>query len=77
MQSLSGPGRYPDERRQIRIGQFTSLSGDTRVLGLACNKGIQLAVHEINQQGGIQNHLLDLETVDDSTPVGEFGSGSV
>jgi branched-chain amino acid transport system substrate-binding protein len=53
----------------IRIGALTSLTGNFTPWGLGVRDGMQLAVNEINDAGGVDGRMLELVVVDDeSTP---------
>lgn len=49
----------------IKIGGIFPLSGDVAVYGVECKKGIDLAIEEINAQGGVLGKKLSLVSEDD------------
>lgn len=49
----------------IRIGEYDALTGDIATFGQTTHEGIQLAVEEINQAGGIKGKPIKLFTEDD------------
>jgi branched-chain amino acid transport system substrate-binding protein len=49
----------------VRIGEFGALTGDTATFGTTTHEGVQLAVDEINNGGGIKGKLIKLTTEDD------------
>lgn len=51
--------------KEIRMGAFLSLSGPQKVFAQSAKSGIELAIHEINQQGGIKGIPIRLITYDD------------
>ena len=48
----------------IRIGYLPALTGPSSSTGIGINRGIQLAVQEINAAGGVNGRLLELITRD-------------
>jgi branched-chain amino acid transport system substrate-binding protein len=56
---------------EIRIGEFSSLSGSNAPFGKAVHSGIQLAVDEANLQGGIGGRKVRLVSYDDRGEPGE------
>lgn len=48
----------------IPIGHFASMTGDQATFGQATDRGIRLAIEEINAAGGIKNRPLELITMD-------------
>jgi branched-chain amino acid transport system substrate-binding protein len=59
----------------IRIGALTSLTGPFTPWGLQVRDGMQLAVDEINEGGGVDGRLLELEVVDDQSNPDEGVAG--
>jgi branched-chain amino acid transport system substrate-binding protein len=49
----------------IYLGQSAVMTGPTQSLGLEARKGIEIALAEINQKGGIQGRMLMLKSLDD------------
>jgi branched-chain amino acid transport system substrate-binding protein len=48
----------------IKIGEYGSMTGSEATFGQSTHKGIQLAIEEINQTGGIQGKKIELISVD-------------
>jgi branched-chain amino acid transport system substrate-binding protein len=59
----------------ITIGALTSLNGPFTPWGLQVRDGMQLAVDEINADGGVDGRDLELEVVDDQSDPEEGSSG--
>jgi len=59
----------------INIGTLTSLSGPFTPWGLQVRDGMQLAVDEINADGGVDGRPLELTVVDDQSDPDEGTSG--
>jgi branched-chain amino acid transport system substrate-binding protein len=55
----------------IKIGEFGSLSGDNASFGTSQNNGVQMAVEEINANGGVLGKKVDLTVEDNMTKQGE------
>jgi branched-chain amino acid transport system substrate-binding protein len=55
----------------IKIGEFGSLTGDNASFGISQNNGVQLAVQEINDAGGVLGKKIDLTLEDNQTKQGE------
>jgi branched-chain amino acid transport system substrate-binding protein len=55
----------------IKIGEFGSLTGDNASYGVSQNQGIQMAVEEINNSGGVLGKKLDLTVEDNQTKQGQ------
>jgi len=49
----------------IRIGHFASMTGDTASFGQSADRGMRLAMDEINSSGGVLGRKLELITEDD------------
>jgi branched-chain amino acid transport system substrate-binding protein len=59
----------------IRIGMLTSLTGNFTPWGVQVRGGMQLAVNEVNQAGGVNGRKLELVTADDQSKAEEGGRG--
>ncbi|HEY3862925.1 MAG TPA: ABC transporter substrate-binding protein [Verrucomicrobiae bacterium] len=55
----------------IKIGEFASLTGKEATFGQMSHDGTELAVQEINDQGGVLGRKLQLLTEDDQSKQGE------
>ena len=55
----------------IRIGALTSLTGNFTPWGVQVRDGMQLAVNEINQAGGVDGRQLELVVADDQSQAEE------
>jgi branched-chain amino acid transport system substrate-binding protein len=69
---VEAPAEETDEGGQpsgepIMIGALTSITGNFAPWGLQVRDGMQLAVDEINADGGVDGRPLELEVVDDQT----------
>src|SRR5262249_40549105 len=51
-------------KEPIRVGYLPALTGPSSSTGIGINRGIQLAVQEINAAGGIDGRQLELITRD-------------
>src|SRR5688572_11996903 len=49
----------------IPIGHINSMSGPEASFGIGSNRGVQLAVKEVNETGGIRGKLVKLYSLDD------------
>jgi branched-chain amino acid transport system substrate-binding protein len=59
----------------IRIGALTSLTGNFAPWGLQVRDGMQLAVDELNEEGGVDGRQLELVVVDDQSDADAGASG--
>jgi branched-chain amino acid transport system substrate-binding protein len=59
---------------EIVIGHFGSITGSEATFGISTDRGIQLAIEEINAAGGIQGKKIRLITYDDKGDAREAGS---
>ncbi len=50
---------------EIAIGEFDSMTGSDATFGLSSNKGVRLAIDEINAAGGVKGKKLALTAMDD------------
>ena len=55
-----------EEKNVIKIGSSGPLSGEASIYGQAVKKGLELAVEEINQAGGVNvnGEMMDFEIID-------------
>ncbi|MFQ5401480.1 MAG: ABC transporter substrate-binding protein [Anaerolineae bacterium] len=58
----------PTTTQPIRIGALYALSGAAAAYGLSAQCGLELAVEEINETGGILNRPVTIELEDEGTP---------
>ncbi len=65
-----------EEPKEIKIGVILSLSGDLAPIGQMVQKGIELAVEEINLIGGVDNSKLKLIFFDDKSETAESSKGA-
>jgi branched-chain amino acid transport system substrate-binding protein len=63
-------------RDAIRVGHFASLTGDTATFGQSADRGMQLAIQEINAAGGVLGRPLSLITEDDRSVTEEARSAA-
>src|ERR1700686_798640 len=59
----------------IRIGYLPALTGPSSSTGIGINRGIQLAVQEINAAGGVNGRQLELITRDTQSEPTKAGNG--
>jgi branched-chain amino acid transport system substrate-binding protein len=59
----------------IRVGALTSLTGNFTPWGVQVRGGMQLAVNEINQAGGVDGRKLELVVADDQSKAEEGARG--
>ena len=50
---------------EIRVGEFGSLTGSEATFGIMTNKGIALAVKQVNAAGGVKGKKIKVITLDD------------
>ena len=55
----------------IKVGEFGSLTGDNASFGTSQNNGVQMAVQEINDSGGVLGKKIQLLVEDNETKQGE------
>ncbi len=48
----------------IKVGEFSSMTGDSSTWGQQTNKGIRLAIEERNAKGGVKGKQVELTTLD-------------
>jgi branched-chain amino acid transport system substrate-binding protein len=58
-------GGSTSSANDIVIGHFASMTGDTATFGVSADEGIQLAVKEINDGGGVLGKKVKVITTDD------------
>jgi len=68
---MSGAGTAADEK--IVIGHYASMSGSEATFGQSTDRGIRLAIAEINAKGGLNGKQVELLTYDDKGDSGEAG----
>jgi branched-chain amino acid transport system substrate-binding protein len=52
-------------QNEILVGEYGSLTGSTATFGLSTNKGIKMALDEVNEKGGVKGKKIKLITLDD------------
>jgi branched-chain amino acid transport system substrate-binding protein len=55
----------------IVVGEFGSMTGSEATFGISCNEGIQLALQEINDAGGINGRTIQVRLEDDQSQTAE------
>lgn len=55
----------------IKVGEFASLTGGNASFGISSHQGTQMAIDELNAQGGVLGKKLQLITEDDQSKAGE------
>ncbi len=63
--SDSGSGEGDSDATTFKIGGIGPITGDTAIYGTAVQNGIQLAVDEINADGGINGYQIEYQFEDD------------
>lgn len=63
--SFSALAACTSNKNEIFIGEYDSLTGSDATFGLSTNKGVRLAVDEVNAAGGIKGKKVTLITLDD------------
>jgi branched-chain amino acid transport system substrate-binding protein len=58
-------------RDTIKVGELGSLTGDNASFGTSQNNGVQMAVKEINDSGGVLGKKIQLLVEDNETTEGE------
>lgn len=58
-------GGCTKKTNEIVIGEYDSLTGSDATFGLSSNKGVRLALDEINAAGGVKGKKISLVTLDD------------
>ena len=71
--SLFGCGKGHPEGK-VLIGHFGSMTGSEATFGQATQRGIQLAVQEVNASGGIKGKIVELKSYDDQGKSQEAGT---
>lgn len=61
-----GGGQGPAAKQPILIGEYGSLTGSTATFGISTKRGIELAVEEANQQGGVLGRPVKVLVEDDA-----------
>src|SRR5579862_6568238 len=72
MMGFSSACAPPDE--VIKVGHYASLTGKEATFGQSTDRGIQLAIEEINKAGGLNGKKLELKTYDDRGNSTEAGT---
>jgi branched-chain amino acid transport system substrate-binding protein len=52
---------------EILIGEYDSLTGGEATFGLSSNKGVRMALDEVNEKGGVKGKKIKLITLDDQS----------
>ena len=60
-----GEGGAAAAKDPIRVGHFASLTGDTATFGQSADRGIRMAVAEVNAAGGVLGRPIEVITEDD------------
>jgi branched-chain amino acid transport system substrate-binding protein len=63
----SGCKQQQKESNTLLLGHVASLSGDTATFGTSADKGIRLALAEINAAGPVLGKTVDVKTEDDNS----------
>ena len=66
LRAACGPGGAGRAAKEpIRVGHFASLTGDTATFGQSTDRGIRMAIEEINARGGVLGRPLEVISEDD------------
>ena len=60
-----GGGSGAASTEPIKVGHFASLTGDTASFGQSSDKGIRMAIEEINAKGGVLGRPIEIISEDD------------
>ncbi len=60
----------------IRVGHVASLTGDTATFGRSADRGMRLAIEELNARGGVLGRPIELITEDDRSVTEEARSAA-
>jgi branched-chain amino acid transport system substrate-binding protein len=74
--ALAGCGPEAPDDGAIRIGHFASMTGDTATFGQSADRGMRLAIDEVNSSGGVLGRPLELITEDDRSITEEARSAA-
>jgi branched-chain amino acid transport system substrate-binding protein len=66
-------GMAPRSAEPIKVGHYGSMTGSEATFGQSTDKGIRLAIDEINAKGGINGRPIELITYDTKGDSGEAG----
>src|SRR4029079_12770658 len=70
----TGACRSSKEANKIEIGHYASMTGSEATFGTSTDKGIRLALDEINKAGGVKGKQVKIITYDDKGDNRETGS---
>ncbi len=73
-ESKDGEAALAADDSVIRIGHYASLTGSEATFGQSTDRGIKLAIEEINKAGGLNGKKLELTTFDDQGKAQEAGT---
>jgi branched-chain amino acid transport system substrate-binding protein len=62
----AGCGKKGGGESEIVIGHYASMTGQNATFGQSTDKAVQIAVEEINAEGGINGKKIKLVTIDDA-----------
>jgi branched-chain amino acid transport system substrate-binding protein len=71
-----GPAQNSGSDGAIKVGHFASLTGDTATFGRSADRGIRMAVEELNAQGGVLGRPIEVITEDDRSVTEEARSAA-
>ena len=60
----------------LKIGLVAPISGDNGQYGTSQKQGYELAIKEINEAGGVNGKMLELETYDDQGDAQKAAAGA-
>lgn len=63
--ALLSLGACTKKSDEILVGEYGSMTGNNATFGLSTNKGIRMAIDEINEKGGVKGKKIKLISLDD------------
>jgi branched-chain amino acid transport system substrate-binding protein len=69
--TISAPAVLAQDNGVIKVGEFASLTGSEASFGQMSHHGTELAIDEVNAQGGVLGKKISLLTEDDGSKQGE------
>ena len=74
MALVAGCTNKSENSNEILVGEFGSLTGSEATFGLSTNKGIRMAIDEVNAAGGVKGKKIKVITLDDQGKAEEAAS---
>ncbi|CAN5309745.1 ABC transporter substrate-binding protein [soil metagenome] len=70
----AGDMAKPSDTGPIKVGQYASLTGNEATFGQSSDKGVKMAIEEINAAGGVKGRKIELITYDTKGQPQETGN---